>query len=27
LRNAAQMIVGEHLRTRRALVHLYPDVA
>ncbi len=27
LRNAAQMIVGEHLRARRALVHLYPDVA
>jgi HPt (histidine-containing phosphotransfer) domain-containing protein len=27
LRNAAQMIVGAHLRTRRALVHLYPDVA
>lgn len=27
LRNAAQAIVGEHLRTRRALVHLYPDVA
>ncbi len=27
LRNAAQVIVGEHLRTRRALAHLYPDVA
>ncbi len=27
LRNAAQMIVGEHMRARRALVHLYPDVA
>jgi HPt (histidine-containing phosphotransfer) domain-containing protein len=27
LRNAAQMIVGEHLRTHRALVHLYPEVA
>ena len=27
LRNAAQTIVGEHLRTRRALVHLYPEVA
>jgi len=27
LRNAAQTIVGEHLRTRRALAHLYPDVA
>jgi len=27
LRNAAQMIVGEHLRARRALAHLYPEVA
>jgi len=27
LRNAAQMIVGAHLRTQRALAHLYPDVA
>jgi signal transduction histidine kinase/HPt (histidine-containing phosphotransfer) domain-containing protein len=27
LRNAAQMIMSEHQRTRRALVHLYPDVA
>jgi HPt (histidine-containing phosphotransfer) domain-containing protein len=27
LRDAAQTIVGEHLRTHRALVHLYPDVA
>jgi HPt (histidine-containing phosphotransfer) domain-containing protein len=25
--DAAQMIAGEHMRTRRALVHLYPDVA
>ena len=27
LRNAAQMVVGEHLRARRALTSLYPDVA
>ena len=27
LRNAAQMIAGEHTRTRQALAHLYPDVA
>lgn len=27
LRNAAQMVVGEHLRAKRALAHLYPDVA
>jgi HPt (histidine-containing phosphotransfer) domain-containing protein len=27
LRNAAQLIVGEHVRARNALVHLYPDVA
>ncbi len=27
LRNAAQMVVGEHMRARQALVHLYPDVA
>lgn len=27
LRNAAQMVVGEHLRARNALVHLYPEVA
>ena len=26
LRNAAQMVVGEHLRARRALVNLYPDL-
>ena len=24
LRNAAQMVVGEHVRARRALVNLYP---
>jgi HPt (histidine-containing phosphotransfer) domain-containing protein len=27
LRNAAQMVVGEHVRARNALVHLYPEVA
>ena len=27
LRNAAQMVVGEHIRARRALANLYPDVA
>ncbi len=27
LRNAAQMVVGEHIRARRALASLYPDVA
>jgi signal transduction histidine kinase/HPt (histidine-containing phosphotransfer) domain-containing protein len=27
LRNAAQIIVGEHMRTRQALVQLYPEVA
>ena len=27
LRNAAQMVMGEHLRARRALTNLYPDVA
>jgi nitrogen-specific signal transduction histidine kinase/HPt (histidine-containing phosphotransfer) domain-containing protein len=27
LRNAAQMVVGEHLRARKALVNLYPEVA
>jgi HPt (histidine-containing phosphotransfer) domain-containing protein len=27
LRNAAQMVVGEHIRARRALTNLYPDVA
>ena len=27
LRNAAQIIVGEHIRTRQALAHLYPDLA
>jgi signal transduction histidine kinase/HPt (histidine-containing phosphotransfer) domain-containing protein len=27
LRNGAQMVVGEHIRARQALVHLYPDVA
>ncbi len=26
LRNAAQMVVGEHVRARRALVNLYPDL-
>jgi signal transduction histidine kinase/HPt (histidine-containing phosphotransfer) domain-containing protein len=26
LRNAAQMVVGEHLRARKALVNLYPDL-
>ena len=27
LRNAAQMVVSEHLRARDALVNLYPEVA
>jgi len=27
LRNAAQTVVGEHVRVRQALVYLYPDVA
>jgi signal transduction histidine kinase/HPt (histidine-containing phosphotransfer) domain-containing protein len=27
LRNAAQMVVGEHVRARQALIHLYPEVA
>ena len=27
LRNAAQMVVGEHLRARKALVNLYPEAA
>jgi HPt (histidine-containing phosphotransfer) domain-containing protein len=27
LRNAAQVVVGEHVRARQALIHLYPDVA
>ena len=27
LRNAAQMVVGEHIRARRALTNLYPEVA
>jgi signal transduction histidine kinase/HPt (histidine-containing phosphotransfer) domain-containing protein len=27
LRNAAQMVVGEHIRVRQALIKLYPDVA
>jgi HPt (histidine-containing phosphotransfer) domain-containing protein len=27
LRNAAQLVVGEHVRTRQALSNLYPDVA
>jgi HPt (histidine-containing phosphotransfer) domain-containing protein len=27
LRNAAQLVVGEHIRARQALIHLYPDVA
>ena len=27
LRNAAQMVMGEHLRARTALAHLYPGVA
>jgi signal transduction histidine kinase/HPt (histidine-containing phosphotransfer) domain-containing protein len=27
LRNAAQLVVGEHVRARQALIHLYPDVA
>lgn len=27
LRNAAQTVVGEHIRVRQALIHLYPDAA
>ena len=27
LRNAAQLVVGEHVRAKRALTNLYPDVA
>ena len=27
LRNAAQIVVGEHIRARQALIHLYPDAA
>jgi HPt (histidine-containing phosphotransfer) domain-containing protein len=27
LRNAAQAVVGEHVRARQALINLYPDVA
>jgi HPt (histidine-containing phosphotransfer) domain-containing protein len=27
LRNAAQTVVGEHVRVRQALIHLYPDAA
>ena len=27
LRNAAQMVVGEHVRSRQALAQLYPDIA
>ena len=27
LRNAAQLVMGEHLRAKQALSHLYPDVA
>jgi signal transduction histidine kinase/HPt (histidine-containing phosphotransfer) domain-containing protein len=27
LRNAAQLVIGEHMRARQALVHLYPEVA
>ena len=27
LRNAAQLVVGEHIRAKQALTHLYPDVA
>nr|MBA2588575.1 Hpt domain-containing protein [Alphaproteobacteria bacterium] len=27
LRNVAQMVVGEHIRARKALIHLYPDAA
>lgn len=27
LRNAAQMVMGEHLRAKQAVTHLYPDVA
>ena len=27
LRNAAQIVVGEHIRARRALSKLYPDMA
>jgi signal transduction histidine kinase/HPt (histidine-containing phosphotransfer) domain-containing protein len=26
LRNAAQIVLGEHIRTKQALTHLYPDV-
>ncbi len=26
LRNAAQLVVGEHVRARRALLNLYPDL-
>ena len=27
LRNAAQVVIGEHIRARAALIQLYPDVA
>jgi signal transduction histidine kinase/HPt (histidine-containing phosphotransfer) domain-containing protein len=27
LRNAAQVVAGEHIRARQALIHLYPEVA
>jgi signal transduction histidine kinase/HPt (histidine-containing phosphotransfer) domain-containing protein len=27
LRNAAQLVLGEHLRAKTALTHLYPDIA
>ena len=27
LRNAAQQVVGEHVRARKALINLYPDLA
>jgi signal transduction histidine kinase/HPt (histidine-containing phosphotransfer) domain-containing protein len=27
LRNAAQLVMGEHIRAKQALTHLYPDVA
>jgi HPt (histidine-containing phosphotransfer) domain-containing protein len=27
LRNAAQIVVGEHVRARQALIHLYPEAA
>ena len=27
LRNAAQLVIGEHMRARQALIQLYPDVA